>query len=259
MRLVRREKLFLADRKNKLPFSDTRHWSSGGTTEINTILSSFRSRTTSADNSPQVSKAVRASSSEFSSTGFRPGVVFFSDIAGIVTNLTNHPARMTTATPLVVDATALLQGAGRLDVTIRIPLLSPTMDFSYQASVGPMDPTVLNDMLVPVQGAMITAGQIDSTWVEGTVTDGRAEGTLAMVYRDLAVNLVRKETEEPDVLDDIVNFVIRVLVVEKHNPSHPELPVRVAPFAYTRQDQDPFVGFVWKGIRRGIVTLLIRD
>jgi hypothetical protein len=77
--------------------------------------------------------------SELAKGAARPGELTFEDLSGVVVNVTNDREKMTHETPVVVDVTGKLFGEGNVQARLAYPLLSPTLDFSLEASVGPMN------------------------------------------------------------------------------------------------------------------------
>ena len=68
---------------------------------------------------------------------------------------------MTPETPAVADVTAKLFGEGDLTARVEYPLLSKTLDFRIEASLGPMNLPTANRFATNVTGVAPREGRID--------------------------------------------------------------------------------------------------
>jgi hypothetical protein len=127
--------------------------------------------------------------SELAKGAARPGELTFEDLNGVVVNVTNDRERMTHETPVVVDVTGKLFGEGNVQARLAYPLLSPTLDFTLEASVGPMDMTAFNTFARNVVGVEVTKGRLDSLHLSKVSRRGQASGRIDMRYRDFSFRI----------------------------------------------------------------------
>jgi hypothetical protein len=197
--------------------------------------------------------------SELAKGSERPGELTFQDVSGTVVNLTNDPERMTAATPAVARLAARLYGEGQVAATVRYPLLSSTLDFDVEASVGPMGLLPANRFATNVTGAEVKEGQLDSLWVGLESRDGKATGRIHMRYRDLNFRLVDRNTGKEMAWHSVLGFLGNV-AVRSSNPGNPEGEPRDGTIQYTCGDNDMvffefFVHSLVSGLKRIVLIL----
>lgn len=167
---------------------------------------------------------------------------------------TNRPRDTVPASPAIIDATTRVAGAGRLAITIRLPLRSPTLSFSYEGRLGPMDPRAFNDALVPLSGVRIESGHLDSLRFSAQVEDGEARGTLHGTYRSLDVEVV-DEDKGRSLGTRLRSFVLDKLMVKSSNtPDDP--PLRTGTIEHEYEEGDTFFKFLWHSLRSGLYSLV---
>ena len=192
--------------------------------------------------------------SELAKGSERPGELTLEDLSGTVVNLTNDPARMTHETPAVANVTAKLFGEAAMQATLAYPLLSQTLDFRLEGAVGPVDLVTANRFATNVTGVEVKQGQLDSLWIGVDVQDGRADGRVQMLYRDLDFRLVDKNSGVEKVWHSVAGFVGN-LVVRSNNPGKPGDTPREGSIDYTCKGDDIvffefLVGFLANGLKR---------
>lgn len=187
--------------------------------------------------------------------GAQPGAIAFEDVSASMYNVTNDPRRMTRATPAVVDAIGWVAGAGRLQTTIRLPLLSPHLSLTYHGRLGPMDARALNDAFVNIAGVRIESGDIDSLWFAADVQRGIAAGTLQGVYRNLEVETLDKATGERGLKKRIGTFVLNTLAMKSRN-TWEDGSLRTGTIDHVYEEGDSFFKFLWHSVRSGIFSMV---
>lgn len=104
-------------------------------------------------------------------------------------NFSTDPARMTGQTPFRLVADAKLMGAGALHVQWDVPLLSKDLAMDWKGSLGPMDPTRMNDFLPDAVGMRFTGGEIQGITWNARVRNGESVGMLVPRWHGLKVEL----------------------------------------------------------------------
>ena len=175
--------------------------------------------------------------SELAQGAESPGELTLEEVNGTVTNVTNDPERMTAATPAVASMTARLFGEGQVAATVRYPLLSPTVDFDVEASLGPMSLSPANRFATNVTGVEVKQGQLDSLWVGLESRDGKATGRVHMRYRDLNFRVVDRNTGKEMAWHSVLGFLGNV-ALRSNNPGKPQDEPRDGRIEYTCSDND---------------------
>jgi len=121
------------------------------------------------------------------------GTMTWEKVQAEIVNLKSPSPTAVATPPVVITASALLLGQGKLDLTIEIPLAAPRFDMKYSGSLGPMDMTALNAFAEPVLGAKVSGGTAQSVRFSVVVTDGRSVGHITPLYRDFKLQLTDKK------------------------------------------------------------------
>jgi hypothetical protein len=203
---------------------------------------------------------------ERSPTADRPGRLRFEDIEGAITNFNNDPRRQTDSTPLRLDATAKLMGAGRLEALIEFPLLSPHFDARYRARLGRMDATRLNEILGPLVGVEIKEGEFTSLLLDAHVRNGVYSGILVPQYRGLGVSIpqtAQQKKEEHGIkgfFKGAKRSAMKVAantVVRTNNPPKPDKPPVTGKVAHVRRPWESFWAGIWQSLKPALKESLV--
>lgn len=192
--------------------------------------------------------------SERAEDGTRRGTITFEDTWGTIYNVTNDPHRMTPTTPAVLEARSRLAGAGRLDATIRYELLAPSLTMAYRGTLGSMDATAFNQVLVDLEGIRIESGHIDDLWFEVKVNQGVASGALRAIYRNLKIETLNKRSRERNLGHRIETFIANISKIQSDNVAEGDTPPRVVVIHYERKAEEPIFKFMWKSLREGLLS-----
>ena len=195
--------------------------------------------------------------SELAKGAARPGELTFEDLSGVVVNVTNDRERMTQETPVVVDVTGKLFGEGSVQARLAYPLLSPTLDFTLEASVGPMDMTAFNTFARNVVGVEVKKGRLDSLYMSKESKQGQASGRLYMRYRDLDFRIFDRNSGKEMPWHTVAGFLGN-LVVRSNNPDKPGDEPREGTIKYTCGDKDiVFFEFLVGALGSGMKGIVI--
>lgn len=184
----------------------------------------------------------------------RPGHISFKRLSATITNLTNDPHRMSPSTPAVVNATTWVAGAGRLDVTIRLPLLAPHLSLSFEGHLGPMDVRAFNEAFVPLSGVRIEDGHVQRLQFSAEVQNGRAQGRLNGVYRALDVKMMNPDGGRG--LGSRIRTLILGRVLLNSGNLEGEPSSRTGIIDHERAESDSFFKFLWHSVRSGLFSLV---
>ena len=195
--------------------------------------------------------------SELAKGAKRPGELTFEDLSGTVVNVTNDRERMTRETPVVVDVTGKLFGEGNVHARLAYPLLSPTLDFTLEASVGPMNMTTFNTFARNVVGVEVKKGRLDSLYLNKVSRRGQASGRLFMRYRDFDFRIFDRNSGKEMPWHSVAGFFGN-LVVRSNNPGKPGDKPREGTIKYTCADKDiVFFEFLVGALASGMKGVVI--
>jgi hypothetical protein len=187
---------------------------------------------------------------EIPSGGEGEGVVAFRNVAGLITGIGSA------TDPAIATMSARLFGTVPLSATVWIPLGSSHFNLRYVARAGPGAATAANPVLIPMEGVALRQGTFDSLWIEATVVDGEARGTLQAAWRDLKIELVDRGTGRAGLVQRLGSAAANALVVPANNPKDVGSDPRIGEIRYDATEKDSFFGFLWRTLRTGFTSLL---
>lgn len=175
--------------------------------------------------------------SELAKGAKRPGELTFEDLGGVIVNVTNDPEKMTQETPVVVEVTGKMFGEAKVRARLAYPLLSPTLDYSLDASAGSMEMSTFNQFSRNVVGVEVQKGRLDSLRLSYESHRGQAAGRLYMTYRDLDFRIFDRNTGKAMPWHSVAGFFGN-LIVRSNNPGKPGDAPREGTIKYTCGDDD---------------------
>jgi len=186
--------------------------------------------------------------------GEQEGQIEFEKVNGVILNITNDSLKMTNATPARLDARVELMGAGLLDLSLQIPLLSPTFQCNYSANLGKIDMTYLNRLLEDQNKFRIESGKAESMILKVQVRNGLAQGTIEATYEDLKISVLRQNDGSKKRL---VSVVANIIIRGKNERGSTNQPFKVGNVYYRREPTDGILRFIWRSAQTGLMEILV--
>ena len=157
----------------------------------------------------------------------RVGTMTWEQIQAQVTDVRTVARAGSVTPPMLVLASALLQGQGKLDVNIEIPLTAAQFDMKYSGSLGPISMLAFNSYAEQVMPVRATSGAMQSIRFAVVVRHGRSTGQIVPLYSDFKVAL---EDKKGGFLKkaglSVVSFFANSFKIRGNNPGKPgEAPV----------------------------------
>jgi hypothetical protein len=180
-----------------------------------------------------------------------PARITFDKMHATITGIHNDPTR---SEWLRVRTEARFMKTATMSGDISFPLVSKTFDMDMKVDLTAMDPTVLNVFLIPAESIKIESGKVQSAHVKSMLRDGRASGTVQIVYRDLKVGLLNKQTKKSNVLLSVAGFLANWIAIR--NDNQPGEDFYTGKIAYTRARDDAFFQTIWFPVRSGLLNTL---
>ena len=161
--------------------------------------------------------------------------------------------------PMVVRASALLLGQGKLETEIEIPLTAPEFDMKYSGSLGPISMLAFNAYAEQVMPLRVTSGAMQSVRFSVVVRNGRSTGQVVPVYSDFKVAL---EDKKGNFLKkaglSVASFLANSFKIRGDNPGKPGEVPKVGrvnrPYAPTAS----LPQVLWYALREGLGKVLIK-
>ncbi len=182
------------------------------------------------------------------------GQLEFEHANGVLLNVTNDTLKMSDATPARIDARAELMGAGLLDLSLQLPLLSPTFRCDYSGNLGRIDMTSLNRLVAEKNNFRIESGVAQKIELKVQVRNGLAQGTVEATYDDLKISVLRdKDGSKKKLVSAVANLLLR----GKNEPGSASQPFKIGNIHYQREPTDGIVRYIWRAAQMGLVETLV--
>ncbi|MFA7418071.1 MAG: hypothetical protein WCZ90_00190 [Melioribacteraceae bacterium] len=184
----------------------------------------------------------------------KPGVITFHNVNASISGIANFTAKPDTA---IMRGEGVFMNSGVMKIFMEIPLSSKEFSFRYSGSLSNMDVTRLNAFVEAGEHQRVKSGYIQSALFNVNVIRGIANGTLRVVYKDLTIALLDRETgSEKGIFNRILSFLGKVFVIRGSNIPDENGLLKIAEIKYTRNPEDYFLQFAWFALRNGIAVLV---
>ena len=183
-----------------------------------------------------------------------PGVITFNKVNVSVSGIANHKAHPDTA---VIHGEGLFMNTGAMKLFMAIPLSSKDFSLRCSGSLSTMDLTELNLFIEAGEHRRIKSGTLQSAAFTTDVISGNTSGTLRLVYKDLTIAVLNKDTgSEKGIFNQISSFFGKVFVIRRANMPDEKGLMKVGETKYTRSPDDYFLQFVWFALRNGLADVV---
>ncbi|MBK6265368.1 hypothetical protein JKA74_09985 [Marivirga sp. S37H4] len=145
------------------------------------------------------------------------GFVSFDELTGTIFGLRSRPA---SGQPIELFARGKLNKMGEFQAKAEFPFPSQKSKFTLSGSVGPMDISTLNEMLVPIAAVEVRSGENEQLNFELSGNNEYAEGNMIFRYNNLKVNILDRHTYQSSGLSNSLRtFFANSFVVRGKNPN----------------------------------------
>jgi hypothetical protein len=172
------------------------------------------------------------------------GTIFFKNINAVITNVTNAKDAISKNNIMALDASAMFMGVGNLQTNWKLPLNTTDGSFTMSGTIGSFNAEALSSITEPLGMVSIRKGTINKLTFEMTGNDLRAKGTSTLLYEDLKVDVLKKDSTDTK-KKDVESFLANLLIKDK-NPMNGE--TRVNEINNEREITKSFFNLVWKSI-----------
>lgn len=150
------------------------------------------------------------------------GVVPVSNLNVLMSNIKNHHIQPTDSIYILASADVL--GALHTRLNVAQSYADTTGYMRMNLSTGPMDLSRFNTVLVPLVGAKVFKGHLNSLQVNAIGNNEAAIGSAYMNYRGLNLGLLnKKDLPNQTFMNKLVSRIAMAFVVRKNNPGKESL------------------------------------
>ena len=172
------------------------------------------------------------------------GTVVFKNINGTISNITNIKDIISKDNLLLLDATASFMGVSQVHSVWKLSLNSSNGAFDVSATAGSFNAVSLNPLIEPLGMASIKNGTINKLSFIMTGTDLGTKGTSTLLYQDLKVELLKKDSN--DVKKSGLKSLLANALMKNSNPTNGV--TRTDEISYERDKTKSFFNLLWKSV-----------
>ncbi len=183
-----------------------------------------------------------------------PGVITFNKVNISIMGISNNTVKQDTA---IVYAQALFMNSSLMKVSMAIPLASKDFSLHYSGTLNKMDATELNKFLEHSEYRRIKSGIIYSAEFNIFVKLGNANGNLRVVYDNLSIAILDKNTRsEKGFFDRLSSLIGKTFIVRGSNMPDEKGLVEIGIINHSRKTDETFIQFIWFSLRSGVGNLV---
>ena len=178
------------------------------------------------------------------------GTLYFDNIQGLITNITNDPLRIKSNHFTRITAKATFMKQTPLTAGFSFDLNKHKEgQFTINASLGVIKADAINKITIPL--GMLKVNSVNIKSLDASVSGDNYQGsaTVKIIYDDLNITAL-KATEDTLKKRGLLSFIANTFVIKKENP-YGKQPVRVEKGSFERNTQRSFFNLVWKTIFTG--------
>jgi len=180
----------------------------------------------------------------------KPGIITFSKVNLIASNISNHPQKPDIA---VIHAAAVFMNESALNLFMTIPLMTKHFSLKYSGTFGKMPAGRLNSFIEPGQHHRIESGDLKSASFAINVNSGHARGTLRMAYEDLYIAVIDKKTgSDKGFFNKLSSLFGEIFIIRGNNIPDAHGKMKIGTIEYVRKPGDYFSQFIWFALRSGV-------
>jgi len=180
------------------------------------------------------------------------GLLTFEQTSLKVANFTNDEKAKRQPAELWLNTKVM--GNGNLKLDIKMPLMSDSFNCSFTGNLGPTDARYFNSLL-QYGGMRLEDGKVEAQNFDVKVINGKAAGTMLLIYHDLAAQMIKKKSGQVKKVETAIANVM----LKKRNKHHKKLPPKLAKVKYNRKKSDDFLSYVWSSISDAIIKTVVKD
>lgn len=192
---------------------------------------------------------------ELSAEGLNPGKITITGITGRAKGLTNIPSGNGEKTCYTLDADGYLMGKGNVKAHFRLPVDSLDTHFEITGSLGKMDLTELNRMILPLANIEVKSGICNGLKFAVSANSVKSHVDMTFLYDDLKVELFKEKKKKGLVKRGFLSGVVNSVAVRTRNPNRNK--VRTGEGSFERDPYKSQFNYLWKSLFPGIKNTVL--
>lgn len=181
----------------------------------------------------------------------KSGKVQFHDVRVLIDNVTNENNALAKNAIMKLQFNANFLNKVPVKALIRFYPGNQQGKFTIDGEMGAMNAKNINVLTEPMGLAQIDKGNIRRLNFSFTGTDYRADGPVTLLYDDLKITLLKKDTADNSLNKKKLASFVANIAAKNANPGK-DGSVRTANVHYERDTNRSFFNLVWKSIFTGV-------
>ncbi|WP_343531204.1 hypothetical protein [Pedobacter sp.] len=178
------------------------------------------------------------------------GTIKLNSLNGVVSNLTNDSARLSSQNHAYADLTTYVMGAAEMNVKIDFNLTAKNAAFQYKGTVKAFDLKSLNEISKPLGQIAIESGKVTSAYFDVSASSGGSKGVVNFFYTDLKIKMLSEDENGKEKKKGLLSFLANTLLIKDDNI--PGEKARKVTVTHERVPQASFFNLMWKTVFKGM-------
>lgn len=195
---------------------------------------------------------------EFNPKSEQKGKIYFDNVNGVVSNITNMADQIHDNKWMKVIGSTKLMHTALLKATFNFDLIKYKQGvFSIDATLGKLDGKILNPVTKPLGLFEIKEGTINKLEAHINGNNLNATGKILLLYENLKINAFKKDEDKKGAIKKrgFISFIANNFIIAKSNPSKGNILIHASAF-YQRDIHKSFFNLIWKTILTGITNTI---
>jgi len=182
----------------------------------------------------------------------KAGHLDWSKVYASIYNLTNNQTKSKSHPNTVADIQAVFVDEGNVELHFEFPNFNKNGDYTFHGGLDKVDLKEINTFLVFSKQFRIKQGKVTSFAFEGSGNSQSASGDMELRYKNLELELLKRDRSSRTFLSKVVN----VLIGKENNPDE-EKGIRKGKMYFERDKNKSFIGNWWRTLQTGIQSTML--
>ncbi|MEO6453414.1 MAG: hypothetical protein ABIN97_05045, partial [Ginsengibacter sp.] len=193
---------------------------------------------------------------EFNPAAEASGIIYFDNVNGQLSNITNMPEYIRNNNKIKLQANALFMNKVKFNIVFNLDLKNyKTGNFTVDVALGETYNSLINPIAEPLGLISVKKGIIKKVVAHIAGTDTLGTGNVLLLYDDLHLVPLKKNKDGGLKKKNITSFIANLLLIKNSNPSKGK-EQRQEDCNYKKDLNGSFFNFIWKIILTGVLKTI---
>ncbi len=189
---------------------------------------------------------------------YKAGSIRLTDLNITISHVSNDSGYIAQHGPMAFELKAMAFDKGNLVLNINVPENLASEEFSFSGKIGTMDMRAFNSITELNAAVSIEEGQLDSLVFWANATREYATGEMMMIYKNLKINVLKKDAEKKGMLEIGLLSWLGNKIVRSFNPETGTTTRPVVSTIFAERDKNKSVfNYIVKAVISGVKGSLV--